>query len=315
MSLGHEARLIGHEDARQRVRGGRVPRRKHEDVEPGHADIIAGIAPPPLPADADTDALRDYWEERLRGDYSLGGVGYQGLGEAFNRWGYRARRRVFRRIVPGFVAPGARVLDVGSGTGFYVGLWRELGAAAITGSDLTAVAVERLAERRPGIESVRLDIGDEALALPAESFDAISAMDVLFHITDDVRFARALVNAARLLRPGGVLVFSDLFVHGAPWRAPHQAIRSLEEVRAAVAAAGLREELRRPLLVLLNAPVDTRSRAARAAWWTLRTAALRGEPAGWLAGVAAYPLEVALARVLREGPSTEIMVCRRPVAG
>ena len=71
----------------------------------------------------------------------------------------------------------------------------------------------------------------------------------------------------------------------------------------------------RPLLVLLNAPVDTRSRAARAAWWTLRTAALRGEPAGWLAGAAAYPLEVALARVLREGPSTEIMVCRRPVAG
>jgi SAM-dependent methyltransferase len=313
VSFGHEARLIGDEHPRQRVRGRGVPRRKHEDVEPGHADIIAGIAPPPLPADADTDALRDYWEERLRGDYSLGGVGYQGLGEAFNRWGYRARRRVFRRVVREFVAPGARVLDVGSGTGFYLALWRELGAGSITGSDLTKVAVERLAERNPGVEAVRLDIGDEEIDLPAQSFDAVSAMDVLFHITDDVRFARALANAARLLHPGGVLVFSDLFVHGAPWRAPHQAIRSLEEVRAAVAAAGLREEVRRPMLVLLNAPVDTRSRAARAAWWMLRTAALRGEAAGWLAGAAAYPLEVALAGTLREGPSTEIMVCRRPV--
>jgi hypothetical protein len=109
-----------------------------------------------------------------------------------------------------------------------------------------------------------------------------------------------------------MLVFSDLFVHGEPWRAPHQAIRSLAEVRAAVAVAGLREELRRPMLVLLNAPVDTDSRAARAAWWTLRTAALRGEAAGWLAGAAAYPFEVGLARFLREGPSTELMVCRRP---
>ena len=307
-----EARLVASEHPGERVRGRRVPRREHEDVEPGHADIIAGIAPPPLPADADTDALRDYWEERLRGDYSLGGVGYQGLGEAFNRWGYRARRHVFLRTVRRFTAPGARVLDIGSGTGFYLGLWRELGAGSITGSDLTTVAVERLAAQHRGIEAVRLDIGEPSVELPAESFDAVSAMDVLFHITDDDRFARALANIGRLLRAGGVLVFSDLFVHGAPWRAPHQSIRSLEQVRAAVAAAGLHEELRRPLLVLLNAPVDSRSRAARAAWWTLRAAALRGEAPGWLAGAAAYPLDVALAAVLREGPSTEIMVCRKP---
>jgi len=139
------------------MRGRGVPGREHEDVEPGHADIIAGIAPPPLPADAHTDALRDYWEERLRGDYSLGGVGYQGLGETFNRWGYRARRRVFLRLMRPLIAPGARVLDIGSGTGFYLGLWRELGAGSVTGSDLTAVAVERLAARQPGVEAVRLD--------------------------------------------------------------------------------------------------------------------------------------------------------------
>jgi SAM-dependent methyltransferase len=219
---------------------------------------------------------------------------------------------VFLRLVRPLVAPDARVLDVGSGTGFYLALWRELGAGSVVGSDLTEVAVERLAGRHPDVEAVRLDIGDEAIDLPDGSFDAVSAMDVLFHITDDRRFDRALANVARLLRPGGIFVFSDLFVHGRPWRAPHQAIRSLAEVRAGVAAAGLREELRRPMLVLLNAPVDTRSRAARATWWTLRTAALRGETAGWLAGASAYPFEVGLARVLREGPSTELMVCRRP---
>src|SRR5262249_17338753 len=160
--------------------------------------------------------------------------------------------------------------------------------------------------------AVQLDIGDEALDLPEASFDAISAMDVLFHITDDARFARAFVNATRLLRPGGLFVFSDLFVHAAPWRAPHPAVRSLHQGPAAVAGGGLREELRRPMLALLNAPVDTRSRVVRATWWTLRTAALRGEAPGWLAGALAYPFDVGLVRFLREGPSTELMVCRKP---
>lgn len=310
MALGHEPSLVADEDAGERVVGGRPPRGQDEDVERRHADIIAGIAPPSPPAD--TDALRDYWEGRLRGDYSLGGVGYQGLGEAFNRWGYRARRRVFLRALRPRVAPGASVLDVGSGTGFYLGLWRELGAGRVVGSDLTDVAAERLAATHPEAEVVRFDAGDPDPPFPDASFDAVSAMDVLFHIVDDDRFAQALANAARLLRPGGVLAFSDLFVHGEPWRAPHQAIRTLEEVRAAVAAAGLREELRVPLLVLLNAPVDSGNRFFRAAWWTLRTAALRGEATGWAAGAVAYPFEVALARALREGPSTELMVCRRP---
>ena len=38
-----------------------------------------------------------YWEDRLEGTYSLGGVGWFGLGEGFNRWMYSVRRHVFRR--------------------------------------------------------------------------------------------------------------------------------------------------------------------------------------------------------------------------
>ena len=255
---------------------------------------------------------RAYWEQRLGGDYSLGGVGYEGLGTGFNRWGYRARRRVFLRVMRPLVAPGARVLDVGSGTGFYVDRWRELGAAAIVASDITDVAVRRLGQRHPNVEVTRFDAGDEDAPWPTESFDAVSAMDVLFHIVDDERFTRALRTLGELLRPGGVLAFSDLFVHGDPWRAPHQAIRSLEEIGAVVTAAGLQIELRRPMLVLLNAPVDAESRLLRASWAGLRAAALRGEALGTAAGALAYPFEVALAAALREGPSTEIMVCRRP---
>ncbi len=103
-----------------------------------------------------------YWSERLEQTYSLAGVGWLGLGEPFNRWMYAVRRRVFRRTIRASVdLEGARVLDVGSGTGFYVGLWRELGVADITGSDLTGVAVERLRYLFPEVRFEQLDISGD----------------------------------------------------------------------------------------------------------------------------------------------------------
>jgi hypothetical protein len=40
----------------------------------------------------------------------------------------------------------------------------------------------------------------------------------------------------------------------------------------------------------------------------------RGPRWGYLTGCLLYPLEVALTRVVAEGPSTEVVVCRKPIA-
>ena len=102
---------------------------------------------------------RSYWEGRLSDAYSLDGVGWRGLGEPFNRWMYRVRRRLFlRRMRPLVKGRAPDVLDVGSGTGFYVERWLELGAGSVTGSDITSTAVERLSARFPGQEFRRLDV-------------------------------------------------------------------------------------------------------------------------------------------------------------
>ena len=53
------------------------------------------------------------------------------------------------------------VLDVGSGTGFYIDLWRRLGVRSVTGSDIAEKAVEELSARYPSNRFVRLDIGAE----------------------------------------------------------------------------------------------------------------------------------------------------------
>jgi SAM-dependent methyltransferase len=262
---------------------------------------------------ADFDA-RGYWEQRLTQTYAIDGVGYEGLGPAFNTWMYRVRRHVFLRTLRRHVdvRPDLRVLDIGSGTGFYVDRWHELGLPAITGADLTDTAVEHLAARYPSDRFVRFDVTEPDPPLEPGSFDAISAIDVLFHVVDDERFGRAFETVFSLLRPGGVFVFSENFLRGGEQRAHHQVSRTLGTIEGAVTRAGFEIVERRPMFVLLNAPVDSRSPVLRATWQAFVSASARANALGGALGALAYPLELALLARAKEGPSTELMVCRVP---
>jgi SAM-dependent methyltransferase len=287
------------------------------------------LSGPPTPFDN-----RRYWESRLGGEFSLAGVGYLRLGRRFNQWMYRVRGEVFDRAVAGleqrqqstvnsqqaaprstdFGSPwrGREVVDVGSGTGFYVDRWLRLGAG-VTGLDITDVAVARLTQAFPGARFLRADIGGalDGVPLEAGSFDAASAFDVLFHIMDDAQYARAFENIAALLRPGGWFLWSDNFLRHGEVRVRHQASRPLAESVRLAEAAGFEVVDRRPMFVLMNYPADTTSRLLRWAWTAMVAPAALGEPLGWALGAVLYPLERSLVRRMRESPSTELMVCRR----
>jgi len=261
---------------------------------------------------------RQYWESRLREHYSLAGVGYLRLGRRFNEWMYRVRGAVFDGIVRKYGSvevagyQGAEVLDVGAGTGFYVDRWLRLGAR-VTGLDLTDVAVRELTRCFPEARFVQADIGQPLSGVPltAESFDAVSAFDVLFHIVDDAQYARAFHNIATLLKPGGWFFWSDNFLRHPTERVAHQVSRTLAESTACVEAAGLEVVDRVPMFVLMNYPADTTSRLARWAWTAMVAPAALAEPIGWAVGAVLYPVERALLRRRRESPSTELMVCRK----
>jgi SAM-dependent methyltransferase len=257
-----------------------------------------------------------YWEDRLRW---AGGesVGHARLGEGLNGWMYRVRRRVFLREVRPLLLGDRgrlRVLDVGSGTGFYVERWHELGAGHVTGSDIAAVAVERLRRRFPADTFIRWDVGSETQALGGQRFDAISAIDVVFHLLDDRTYERCFANLHALLKPGGVLVFSENFLHDGILRLPHQVSRTLPQIECVVTEAGLEILRRRPLFCLMNAPHDSRVGLHRLWWRALSGAAAHSETVGAATGALLYPLELAIVSRLREGPSTELMICRRPAS-
>jgi SAM-dependent methyltransferase len=261
--------------------------------------------------------VSQYWEERLAPGASLENVGFRALGRSFNRWMYRVRgaqfvhrvRNAMRRN--GIEPPDARVLDVGCGSGFYIERWKELGVRSITGFDITDASVKALAKKFPDVRFRRVDIGlPDALDVPPE-YDAVSCMDVLFHIVDDAKYACALRNISGMLRPGGLFVFTENCVHGPAIRSTFQTSRPLDEIERLLERAGLRLVSRAPVFVLMNTPIDSRNRALQTYWQTLQRAVMRAEAIGWAAGAALYCIERPLTRLLREGPSTEMLIAKR----
>lgn len=253
---------------------------------------------------------RVYWEERLQRNRGLEGVGYVGLGVPFNRWMYRVRRQVFNRTVQRHLHPssGSRVLDVGSGTGEYLRCWKQLGATRITGTDITTTAIERLRAELPDMELFTMDIAAPDPPLTS-GYDAVSCMDVLFHIVKEEDLDLALTNMKTALKPGGVAFFSDNFLHTHSGSEKHYRERTLDRYMQALDHAGLRVVERRPMFHLLNRPMDSRSRLLWLWWRCVEKVAAKSY---FLAGVLAaivYPLESVLVRLRREGVSTEIMVC------
>lgn len=261
---------------------------------------------------------RSYWEDRLRASYSLTGVGYRRLGLRYNTWMYRIRARVFARLTASLPVrwDQARVLDVGAGTGFYVAEWHRIGVPHVTGVDITEKAVEELRQRFPRDAFHRLDIGvpldPRDARLPTRAYDAVTAMDVLFHLVDDRAYAQAFRNIAALVKPGGWLLWSDNFLRHGTERVRHQVSRPLAESERLVREAGFEVARRVPMFVLMNYPADTRSRLARL-FWTVFVAAPASvaEPLGWAVGAGLYPIESWLTAARQESPTTEIMVCRR----
>lgn len=251
-----------------------------------------------------------YWEQRLGEDVPLNSVGYRGLSDAFVSWLYRVRSRRFSSIVAPLARPDMRVLDIGSGGGFYVALWKKFGVKDIVATDLTDASMRAVERRFPGVQTSRFDVGAQDVPFPAESFDAVSCMDVVHHLMDDAAYQRAFENCARLLRSGGFLIFTDNFLHGPAYRGPHHVSRSLIHIEQALRTAGFQIVKRAPMFVLMNNPIDSRSSLFKF-YWRGMNFVLRNAAVGAVAGALLYPLELLLTSVLKEGPSTEIVVARK----
>jgi methionine biosynthesis protein MetW len=153
------------------------------------------------------------------------------------------------------VPEGARLLDIGCGDGRTSGLWLKRHGCDYVGVDISENAVQ--VARSLGLESARIEDA-ASLPFPDASFDAAACIEVLEHLFEP---HRAVSEALRVLRPGGVLIVTvpniaywrwrlDLALLGRwnplgdtlavkePWRDPHIRFFNPKSMRRLLWSAG-----------------------------------------------------------------------------
>lgn len=257
-----------------------------------------------------------YWEQLLSKDFSLTGVGFQGLGRNYNTWMYRARLRTMEWLRSNYPMniPRSEILDIGCGTGFYVEYWNSLGAQKLTGMDITRKSVAELADLHPRFRFLQGDIGSKDISRDRR-YDIVTAFDVLFHIVDETRFRTAIRNIGELAAPGAYVLISDNFLKKPRQGHFEQAHRTLDEYTRELDANGISVAGLKPVFVLMNGPINIVSdrlyHAYRWLWNHTMYIVGKSEFLGWITGFLLYHIDGALVKLLKRSITTEILICRK----
>jgi SAM-dependent methyltransferase len=139
----------------------------------------------------------------------------------------RKHTEVIRALLP---LKGKRILDVGCGDGALTRFLAREGATA-TGIDISTETLKRAraAEQVPGADYA--EGRGEALPYPDASADAVIFMNSLHHVPVSEQ-TKAVAEAARVLKPGGLLLAIEPLAEGAHF-ALVRVIEDESEVRSA----------------------------------------------------------------------------------
>ncbi|NHN28604.1 class I SAM-dependent methyltransferase [Paenibacillus agricola] len=104
---------------------------------------------------------------------------------------------------------GRRVVDIGCGGGIYSRAMVELGAAEVIGVDFSQAMLDGAAAYCEGFPHIRFQQGNAKLTGLESGHAAMVLERALIHHVSEAELSACLVEASRILQPGGVLVVQD----------------------------------------------------------------------------------------------------------
>jgi SAM-dependent methyltransferase len=138
-------------------------------------------------------------DDEIRAHYETG-IERERLTKGYSRLEFARTKELLERHLP---PPPAKVLDVGGGPGAYAD-WLTSRGYEVRLVDPVPLHVEQAAALAAGRFAVAT--GDaRQLDAADETYDAVLLLGPLYHLTDEHDRARALREARRVLRPGGIV--------------------------------------------------------------------------------------------------------------
>jgi len=167
-----------------------------EDL-PEHAREKTASTPPSGPLEEVARRVRSFYEQNPFPNYD----GYESIGDLLSR----ASRSVYADALDRQIPVGARVLEVGCGTG-QLGAFLSIGGRSVVGVDMTRASLDLAGgfKQRHGLNNVNFLHGNLFdLPLQPESFDLVICKGVLMATADPSGGLHAI---CKFLRPGGYLI-------------------------------------------------------------------------------------------------------------
>ena len=155
-----------------------------------NADLASGVTPPTMP-----DALVASLFDELAGEFDKHAVG---------QLSYVVPRRFSEIILERYPDRKFDLLDLGSGTGL-VGVYLGRFQGALIGVELSSKMIAEAAKHGLYHRFHQVSLLDALAATPPDQYDVIAAADVFIYVGD---LAAVITNAFKVLRPGGLFLFS-----------------------------------------------------------------------------------------------------------
>lgn len=254
-----------------------------------------------------------FWEKRLSKNFSLKGVGCAGFSYNYNKWVSKAAKESLNKILNGSLK-GKKILDIGCGTGYYIGYYLSKGATDISGLDITEESITNLKKKYPHLKFFNADISQK---IPSNrKYDIITAIAVLYHVVDNDKFENSIRNIRKLAKKGSLIIIQDGFLkkHQPPKAGTHCYFRDYESYKKILKKNGIEIIKKVPTFYFLNTPFDISNsmmrRAALSLWNITMSIFAKNEIIGNILGFVLYYLDRIMLKMVNDSISLETIACR-----